>query len=115
MKSLIVLGSLLSLLTSCAGVSVPDFPACIELHPAEGYCINTVSSKEFRVSEKNKWEDKTWWELRPYMIYLPHLSWVEIKKFVINVCRKYNCDKFEIGNWERTVNKIDEAIDSPAF
>lgn len=70
-----------------------------------------MSSKEFEVNETLKFNDKTWWELRPYMIYMPIHSWAEIKKFIIGICRKTKkCGGKTISNWERTVNVIDDKM-----
>lgn len=104
-KSLIILGILLNFLTSCA--SVPDEPVCFEIHPAKGYCVNTISAKEFPVDEENKYKGKTWWEMKPYMIYLPVSSWVEFKSYIIKRCKQHNCSK-QIAKWKRTIEIIDE-------
>lgn len=71
-----------------------------------GYCVYTVSAKEFEVNDVNKFEEKTWYEQRNEMIRLPVSSWVEIKSFIIKMCKKYKCDK-EISSWDKTVEKVD--------
>jgi hypothetical protein len=105
--SLLALGSLLSLVTSCA--SIPDEPVCFEISPVEGYCVNTISSTEFRVNEAQPYLGQTWWEMRPYMIYLPVSSWVKFKSYIIKRCKQFGCSK-EIANWQRTVDTIDAQV-----
>lgn len=104
LKLLLVLG-----ISSCS-VAPPNVPICSEINATKGYCVEIVSSKDFVVTEENKFNDKTWWEMRPYMVYLPHDSWAEIKKFIIKVCKKYNCDGVDVSNWERTIEAIDSGL-----
>jgi len=100
---------LLSLLISC-GTTPPDIPLCTEITPDRGYCINTISSTEFEVNDTELLNGKTWWESRPLMIYMPTSSWVELKKFIIKICKKTKrCDK-SISSWNRTVGIIDKKI-----
>jgi hypothetical protein len=91
--------------------SPPDVAACVELSLEKGYCTKTISDESFYVDEENKLEEKTWWELRPYMIQLPISSWVKIKAYIIKMCKKYGqCDQ-EISSWDRKIEKIDNLID----
>lgn len=109
----ILLGIWSSLLISSCAVTPPDVPLCTEISPSRGYCVNTISSKEFEVNETKKLNGKSWWEHRPLMIYTPVGSWVEIKKFIIKICKKSNmCDGRNITSWKRTVKAIDKAIKS---
>ena len=102
--------SLSSLLISCS-VTPPDVPLCTQLSMNRGYCINTLSSTEFEVNDTQKYNEKTWWEMRPYMIFMPKDSWVEIKKFIIKICkRSKNCSNEHVSNWERTIEKIDQRM-----
>lgn len=101
--------TLFLILTSCS-VAVPDTPICAEISPAAGYCVNTISSTEFRVDESHPYEGRTWWELRPSMIMMPAPSWAKLKAFVIKVCRKTGKCDVELGNWERTIQKIDQQV-----
>ena len=71
----------LNFLTSCA-TSPPDIPACIEITMSRGYCINTISAKEFEVNETTKLDGKSWWEARPSMIMLPASSWAKLKPVI---------------------------------
>lgn len=99
------------LLSACANLP-PDKPICVELSLEEGSCVNIVSGKQFIVDEKNTYEGKTWWELRNEMLALPVSTWVEIKKFIIKSCKKYegSCQK-GIESWDRTLNYIDTQIE----
>lgn len=99
----------LSLLTSCA-VTPPDQPLCTQVSQTKGYCINTISSTEFEISEEKLYKGKTWWQIKPYMIYMPIDSWVEMKKFIIKVCKRYKCKGKSISDWSRTVEAIDKKI-----
>lgn len=82
---------------------------CVEMSLTRGECINTMSGTKFRVDETNKLNGKTWWEMRPTNLILPLTSWVELKKFIIKLCKKNKnmCDK-EVSNWERSLNTVDK-------
>lgn len=100
---------ILIFLSSCS-VAVPDIPVCTELHPSRGYCVYTLSSKEFEVSDTQLMEGKTWWDMRASMIYLPTQSWVKLKAFVIKICTKTDKCDTDLGSWDRTVDLIDEKL-----
>jgi hypothetical protein len=88
---------------------VPDEPVCVELSPSEGYCTYTVSQKSFRVNDEQKFEGKTWWEMRPYMLQVPPQTWARIKAYIVKVCKERGgCG--EIGTWESTVDRVDTII-----
>lgn len=45
------------------------------------------------------------------MLKLPVKSWVEIKKFILKICKKSKqCDGPTITNWGRTAKKIDKGL-----
>lgn len=120
LKKLLLIGfvSSLSLLTSCA-IAPPDEPICIELDIARGWCTNTISGKEFFIDELHKYsptgdkkDAKSWWELRPYMIHVPASTWVEIKTFIIKICKQTNACSGTAASWDRTVERVDETLDS---
>lgn len=70
-----------------------------------------MSSTEFEITDDKKWNDETWWEIRPKMILMPVSSWAKIKSFIIKICKKSNkCSGQSITNWERTVETIDQKI-----
>ena len=106
----ILLGILLSLQISGCAIAPPDVPLCTELSPTKGFCVNTISSKEYEITDTKKLDGKTWWEIRPFMINMPISSWVEIKKFIIKICKKSNKCSKNISSWKRTVNTIDKKM-----
>lgn len=110
MKQLIWIHSiaLLVLSLSCA-TKPPDFPICVEMSLTRGECIKVVSGEKITVDDKHRLNDKTWWDSRPTNLILPMESWVEIKTFIIKVCKKNKnmCDS-EISSWERSVDYVDE-------
>lgn len=97
-------------LYGCAS-KVPDVPICIEIEPTKGYCIKTISSEEYYWDDINKKSNQTFWEAKPYMLLLPVQSWIEIKTFIIAICKKSNKCEENISSWERTVNSIDKKVD----
>ena len=110
--SLLSLISFVFLLSACAGLP-PDKPLCTELSLDRGYCVKMMSGESFEVSDTKPYQGKTWWEMRPTMIRMPLETWVDLKKWIIKICKNNSqCDS-AVSNWERTVNKIDEAISSP--
>lgn len=105
---LLVLSS--SYLISCA--SVPDKPVCVEINPSRGWCTNTISDKEFWIDEKNTFEGKTWWELRPYMVLMPASTWQANKAYMIKMCKKTKSCEKNISTWERKFSSVEDKIDS---
>jgi len=99
------------LLSGCA-VAVPKTPICTEISPIRAYCVNTVTSEEFYIDDTHKFEGKSYWEQRQQMLLLPASSWVEIKKFIIKICKQSNKCDTQIGSWNRTVDAIDKQLSS---
>lgn len=111
MKKLILLALLF---TSCA--TVPDIPVCTEISPVKGFCTNTVSDVDFFIDDKHphafgkdKTQAKTWWELRPYMVYVPFPSWAELKAYIIKQCKRTDCASY-VSSWERKLSEMDKKI-----
>lgn len=78
---------------------------------SKGYCVKTISGEQFEITDANKYKGKSWWELRPTLIHMPTESWVELKKFIIKVCKKSKrCDNKQVSSWQRTVKAIDTKI-----
>lgn len=101
---------LLSLALEVGCASAPDVPVCVEINPSKAYCINTISEKEFVVDDNHKFENLTYWELRPLMLLVPASSWAKIKAYIIKSCRQSNqCDE-SIGNWSGKVESIDSVL-----
>lgn len=105
------------LLSSCAHAP-PDKPICIELDIARGWCTNTISGTEFYIDDAHPYsfsgEKKdlmTWWEMRPYMIYVPYSTWVEIKTFIIKICKSSGQCSGTVQSWDRTVERIDDRME----
>lgn len=96
------------ILSGCATINPPDIPVCAQMNMERGRCTMTISDKDIVIDEKNLYMGKTWWELRPQMIYLPYPAWVELKTFVIKVCAKnlVKCDE-SIKSWDRKVYYFD--------
>lgn len=107
-SSFLLLMILFVLLASCA--SPPDVPVCVEIHPAKGWCTFTISNKSFYVDDVNKFEDKTWWEMRPTNVQVPYQSWEKIKTFIIKNCKKSKKCKNEITTWDRSLTQIEEKL-----
>lgn len=96
-------------LISCA-TAPPDVPLCAEIHMSKGFCVHTISSKEFIVDDDHLFDGKTWWEMRPLMVHMPHSSWAQIKSYIIKQCKRTGqCDK-AISSWERTIESVDKAV-----
>lgn len=104
---------ILSLLALCSCTTTPpDVPVCVEITPMRGYCINTITAKEFIVDDDNKLDGQTWWEARPVMLMFPPTSWAKLKAYIIEQCKRTKtCDK-EITSWERTIQTVDKAVGS---
>ncbi len=89
----------------------PDVPVCVEFAPDRAGCVKIISGEEFMIDETHKFETHTYWEIRPAMVLVPASSWVEIKKFIIDICKKTNQCQQEVKNWERSVNTIDSQLE----
>lgn len=102
-KNFAILSALL--LSSCA--SVPDVPACVEISLNKGACVKIISGETFIVDDDHKFNDQTWWDMRPTMVQLPEQSWAEVKKFIIKICKKTNKCQEQVKSWDRSVETID--------
>lgn len=97
------------LLISCA-TPPPDKPLCVELNINTGNCVHIMSGKRFTVDEENKYEGKTWWEMRPAMIQMPADTWKSLKAWIIKICKQSNQCGEQVPSWDRTVNIIDSQL-----
>ena len=111
-RLLLILSALSSnFLISCQ-TAPPDIPICVEINMERGYCVNTISAKEYAVDDVNLLDGKSWWSARPSMLMLPATSWAKLKTYIIVQCKRTGaCDK-EITSWERTINSIDKAVET---
>lgn len=100
----------LSLFVLSCSLTPPDVPLCREKSMSSAHCTYIVSAKTIEVNHEKKLFGKTWWESRPYMIQMPIDSWVELKKFIIKVCKKYKCDGPDISSWKRSIKTIDSEL-----
>ncbi len=50
--------------------------------------------------------EKSWYQIRPYLIQMPLTSWAEIKAFILKVCKKYK----DCGSIEPSVKSIDDNL-----
>ena len=73
--------------------------------------MTILTGREFEVDEENKFENKTWWEMRPAMIQMPASSWAQIKAYIIKTCKKYDICQKEVSSWDRTLNIIDRSYE----
>lgn len=70
---------------------VPRVPVCGPINESKGLCIFTVGDGEFEVNNEE------WKKLKDNSLILPLASWAEIKKFLLEVCTRYeNCPKKEV-------------------
>lgn len=99
----------LAVLTSCA--HVPDVPVCVEINQVKGFCTNTISDKDYVIDEEHPValeageKPQTWWEMRPYMVLVPTTSWKAFKQYIIQQCKRTNCDQY-IKSWDRKIQEI---------
>ncbi|MFM6929050.1 MAG: hypothetical protein ACKOX6_11340 [Bdellovibrio sp.] len=107
-------------ITGCA-TKPPDFPICVEMSMERGECIKVISGERIHVDNDHKMNDKTWWESRPTNMIMPLESWMDLKKFIIKMCKKNKgmCDK-EVSSWQRSLQKIDQnlnekGVDVPVY
>lgn len=69
--------------------------------------MKTVSGQEMIIDDTHLLDGKTWFDLKPTMVYVPSDSWAKIKAFIIKSCKNNNNCK-QISSWERSINAIDE-------
>lgn len=72
---------LLSLVTSCAS-NPPDVPICVEIEIQKGFCVYTMSNKEYTV------EGLDWLRLKVDSLIVPADSWAKIKDYFQRMCVK---------------------------
>jgi hypothetical protein len=101
----------LAVLTSCA--HVPDVPVCVEINQVKGFCTNTISDHDFTIDEQHPaafdgGKPQTWWDMRPYMVLVPMSSWKAFKEYIIQQCKRTNCDQY-IQSWDRKIQELDGA------
>ena len=109
-KMLIVPLTISLLLVASCSLTPPNVPVCREKDIDRGRCTKIVSGESFSVSETEKFEGKTWYELRPFFILVPISSWVELKSYIVKMCEKYkNCQSSDTNATE-TIKSIDSIL-----
>lgn len=107
--ALLVGGFTVAFLTSCA--HVPDVPICVEINSTKGFCTDTISDVDYDIDEQHpvafEGEEKplTWWQRRPFMILVPASSWKALKTYIIQQCKRSNCDQY-VQSWDRKLNEL---------
>ncbi len=96
------------ILSSCT--APPDKPVCVEINPSKAFCTYTIKDVDFYWDDNHKYENKTYWEAKPSMVLVPISSWIEIKSYIIKMCKKHQDCNDNIGTWERKVISIDSKI-----
>lgn len=110
-QNLFILLSVLQSLLLSGCTSVPDVPVCAEIELNRGFCTFTVRDEDFFIDDQNKFEGKTWWEMRPLMMRVPPSSYAKVKAAFIKQCKKHkDCDK-DIAKWERKFEAVEKHLE----
>jgi len=105
LKQLFII-SLILILSGCA--RPPDVWVCTRLNASQGYCTKTLSSDTFTVDDDNLLNGKTWLDIEIDSIYVPTESWVQIKSYIIKMCKiNKNCGS-GVGDWPSRLDAIDK-------
>lgn len=100
-------------LTSCS--HVPSVPICVEINPTKGFCTETINDKDYDIDEEHPVafegdaKPMTWWERKPFMVLLPASSWASLKKYIIQSCKRNNCDQY-VKSWDRKIMELDPGV-----
>ena len=76
--------------------------------PSEGYYVETMSGKRGPLDDTNLLNGKTFLDYSIEGIIVPVESYEKIKKFIIDVCYKYQCSE-EI-KWKSALDNIDQSL-----
>lgn len=103
---------ILPLLSLSCATKPPDTLVCVELSMTRGECIRVMSGEKVSINEENKFNGKTWWEMRPTNIIMPLESYAEQKAFFIKTCKKNQnmCEK-AVSTWKRSFEHIDKQLE----
>ena len=102
MRLKILLLSLLGLLNSCA-TPPPDVPLLTRLNASQCFFVYTISDKQGIVDDEHLLNGKTCIDYLQDDLIIPVDSWVEIKKFILKICKSTKACG-EVGDWN---NRID--------
>lgn len=103
--SLIKLAFLSSLVLSCT--KPPDIPICLSLDEQRGYCIYTISDKEFYVDADRLFESKNWEQVKATSLILPASSWMELKKYILKMCKQSKSCMEDLKKIESKSSKLE--------
>lgn len=97
--------SLSACLISCG--TIPDKPVCTDLRFDAGFCVWTISNKEMVVDDHNLLDGKTWYDMQVGIIKMPLDTFLEIKKYIINQCKRNNNCSQSIDSWDRAMDTLE--------
>ena len=103
MLSLILLCSL----ASCA-LTPPNIPVIMRSGPTQGYYVKIMDGERGFLDDTHLLNDKTFLDYSIEGIIVPVESYVELKKFILDVCYKYKCSE-EI-KWQSALDNIDSNL-----
>jgi len=76
-------------LLSCVSAP-PDVPICVTVDSNSGFCVHTISDKEYDVVG-NEWE-----LMKNESLVLPAESWLKLKQYILEMCFEFkNCPEIE--------------------
>ena len=91
-------------LTACS--SVPDVPVCRQRTVNSAFCTYTISNKDIIIDDKNLLDGKSWIDIKIESIYIPVDSWVKIKTYILDQCKRSNKCSNNIGQWSNKLDSI---------
>lgn len=66
---------------------------CTELDATLGYCVYTISDKDFFIdNDQQTYEGKTWSETKTTALIVPASSWAAMKSYILKQCKKHPND-----------------------
>jgi hypothetical protein len=78
---------------------------------SRAYCTKVISGESFEINDKDKFEKKSYWEMRPTMLLLPASSWRQIKTYIITSCKRYGNCSDEVSSWDRILDTIEKQVE----
>lgn len=99
---------ILILFSSCA--SIPDTWVCRARSVNQGFCTKTISQEEKIVDDSNTIYGKTWIDLKIESVYVPVESWGEIKKYIVDQCKKRQDCSNDIGTWTSKIDSLNPTL-----
>lgn len=97
-------------LTSCG--SIPDKPACVDIRPGAGFCVTTISNKQFEIDDTHPYKTEdgkilTWYDMQLGIIKIPLETWKAFKKYFIDQCKRNNNCSDKIDSWDRSMSTLE--------